>query len=204
MGLIQDLRALSNPAAFEWAEWKGRRIKVEVRSAWGRSRGTASGNVIADEGHITISTRYVYPYGINDEILFRGKRFVITDISGDNYEITPQSTVWVRPELSQEITLTLFEVGQMTRNLRVPTPVITSDGTNITISVDYVQDASIYYETPNEQGIVSPPSSRSTKYTGSFSASGVSAVYAIAIKPGYEPSAVGVWKDDGTTGSNEN
>lgn len=188
MGLIQDLRALSNPAAFEWAEWKGRRIKVEVRSAWGRSRGTASGNVIADEGHITISTRYVYPYGINDEILFRGKRFVITDISGDNYEITPQNTVWVRPELSQEITLTLFEVGQMTRNLRVPTPVITSDGTNITISVDLL-DTNIYYTIDGTY-----PSSLSAKYVEPFAVGSIDTVYAIATRKGYQKSDVGVWK----------
>lgn len=188
MGLIQDLRALSNPAAFEWAEWKDRRIKVEVRSAWGRSRGTASGNVIADEGHITISTRYVYPYGINDEILFRGKRFVITDISGDNYEITPQSTVWVRPELSQEITLTLFEVGQMTRNLRVPTPVITSDGTNITISVDLL-DTNIYYTIDGTY-----PSSLSAKYVEPFAVGSIDTVYAIATRKGYQKSDVGVWK----------
>ena len=204
MGVVTMRWELSNPKATEIAIWKGQRIRVEVVRPKTRARGTASGNVIADSGNITLKTRYMRPWGINDEILFRGKCFVITDISQLSYNVNTQSMSYIRPDMFLETTFTLFEVGQMTRNLRVPTPVITSDGTNITISVDYVQNASFYYETPNEQGIVSPPSSRSTKYTGPFSASGVSAVYAIAVKPGYEPSAVGVWKDDGTTGSNEN
>lgn len=199
MGLVKDLRALSNPAAFEWAVWQGRegnkRIKVEVRSAWNRERGSVAGRILADAGNITVSTRYVYAYGINDAILFRGKKYVITGFDGDNYEITPQNTVLVKSELSQEITMRLFEVNAQTRNLRIPTPVITSNDGEITITVPDVLGASIYYETSDSAGRVTAPSSLSAKYTAPFTTTAPK-VAAIALKKGYMPSEIAVWTDD--------
>lgn len=204
MGLISDLRAISNPSAFEWAVWsrqgKQHKIKVEVRSAWSRDRGTTAGSIIADVGRITVSTRYIYPYGINDHLYFRGKTYVIEGFDGDNYEITPQNTIYIKPELSQEITMRLFEANEQTRNLRVPTPVLTSDGTNVTITVPDVMGASIYYETATEGQRCNNPSSLSKKYSGAIPiGSGntqIKTIAAIALKEGYLPSVVAVWRDD--------
>lgn len=188
MGVVTMRWELSNPKATEIAIWKGQRIRVEVVRPKTRTRGTASGNVIADSGNITLKTRYMRPWGINDEILFRGKRFVITDISQSSYNVNTQSMSYIRPDMFLETTFTLFEVGQMTRNLRVPTPVITSDGTNITISVDLL-DTNIYYTIDGTY-----PSSLSAKYVEPFAVGSIDTVYAIATRKGYQKSDVGVWK----------
>lgn len=178
---------LSNPNAYEIAEWKGKKIRVAVVSDKGRQRANV-GNLIADEGRITISTRVVLDYGINDEILFRGKCYVITAIDDSNSEVAPQNTAIVKATYLQEIKLSLFEVNQMTRNLRVATPVITVADGKATITCSTL-DAEIYYTV---DGYI--PSSLSPQYSMPFEIGSAEVVYAIALKDGRLPSAIGVWR----------
>lgn len=186
MGLVQIMWGLSNPNAFEIAEWKGKRIRVAVVTDKGRQRANA-GNLLADEGGITISTRMVQDFGINDEIKFRGKWYVITAIDDTNNEVAPQNTAIVRADYLQEIRLTLFEVNQKTRNLRVETPVITANGTTATIDCG-TMDAEIHYTT---DGTV--PSSISPLYKSEFDIGTADTIYAIALNNNRQPSKVGKW-----------
>ena len=186
MGIVQALWGLSNPNAYEIAEWKGKRLRVAVVTDKGRQRANI-GNLVADEGGITISTRMVQSFGINDEIKFRGKWYVITAIDDSNSEVTPQNTAVVKAEYLQEIRLTLFEVNQVTRNLRVDTPVITVDGATATITCGTL-DAIIYYTTDG-----TAPSSVSTRYKGAFDVSTADTVYAIALNKNRQPSKLAKW-----------
>lgn len=193
MGLVQDLRALSDSSAFEWAEWRGKRIKVAIKDAYNLMRDTVRGNILADAGRLVISTRYMYPYGINDEIFIRNKRFVITGFSGDNYEITPQNTVLIRPEFTQEITMTLFETGANTRNIRLSPPVITIHGellgtTLFSITSD-MPGATVHYTL---DGTI--PSSLSPVKAATIENTKAEKIYAIAVKKGYITSKTAMWK----------
>lgn len=187
MGLVQVLWGLSNPNAFEIAEWKGKRIRVAVVSDKGRQR-SSTGNLIADEGGITISTRMVLDYGINDEIKFRGKCYVITAIDDSNTEVAPQNTAIVRADYLQEIKMTLFEVNQQTRNLRVETPRITVVDGKVTITCGTL-DADIYYTTDGSR-----PSSAANLYKGGF-ATTADVIKAIATREGYMPSGVSEYEN---------
>lgn len=183
MGLIQALWGLSNPNAFEIAEWKGKRIRVAVVADKGRQRANIGG-LLADEGRITISTRMVLDYGINDEIKFKDKWYVITAIDDSNNEVAPQNTALVKATYLQEIRLSLFEVNQQTRNLRVDTPIITVANGKATITCDTL-DAEIYYTTDGTL-----PNSLSPVYKGEFELGTADTVMAIAIKEGYAASEV--------------
>ncbi len=186
MGLIQALWGLSNPNSFEIAEWKGKKIRVAVVADKGRQRANIGG-LLADEGRITISTRMVLDYGINDEIKFRDKWYVITAIDDSNNEVAPQNTALVKATYLQEIRLSLFEVNQQTRNLRVDTPVITVANGKATITCDTL-DAEIYYTIDGTL-----PNSLSMLYKGEFDVTTVNVVYAIALRKNREPSALAVW-----------
>lgn len=189
MGIIQLLWKTSNQTAYEWAEWRGKynkRIKVEVLHSKDTQRAN-NGNLIADEGRITLRTRYVEQYGINDRIIFRNKTYVITGFSNDNYEILPQNAAVVKGDYLQEITMFLFEVNSNTRNIPCATPVITVSGTTATITCD-TEYATIYYTTNGTR-----PSSVSTKYTAPFDIGTAEKIYAIAVQPNYMPSALGAW-----------
>lgn len=176
----------SDSNAYETAEWNGKTIKVQVVADKRRERNNV-GNLIADEGGITLSTRNTEQYGINDVVKFRGKYYVITAIDDDNYGITPQNTALVKAKLLQEIRLTLFQINSKTRNLHCATPVITVDGTTATITCD-TMDAVIYYSL---DGYV--PSSLSPKYSQPFDIGTADKVYALALKDGRLPSKIGVW-----------
>ena len=186
MGLVQLLWGLSDPNAFETAEWKGKRIRVAVVADKGRQRGNVD-NLLADEGGITISTRMVQDFGINDEIKFRGKWYVITHIDDSNSEVAPQNTAIVKADYLQEIKLTLFEVNQQTRNLRVETPVIAVSGTTATITCGTFE-AEIHYTTDG-----TAPSSISPLYKGEFDIGTADVIYAIALNANRQPSKVGRW-----------
>lgn len=189
MGIVQLLWKTSNQTAYEWAEWRGKynkRIKVEVLHSKDTQRAN-NGNLIADEGRITLRTRYVEQYGINDRIIFRNKTYVITGFSNDNYEILPQNAAFVKGDYLQEITMFLFEVNSNTRNIPCATPVITVSGTTATITCD-TKYATIYYTTNGTR-----PSSMSTKYTAPFDIGTAEKIYAIAVQPNYMPSALGAW-----------
>ncbi len=186
MGLIQALWGLSNPNAFEIAEWKGKKIRVALVSDKGRQRANIGG-LIADEGRITISTRCMYDYGINDEIKFRGKCYVITAIDDSNNEVAPQNTAIVKATYLQEMRLNLFEVNQQTRNLRVDTPVITVANGKATITCATL-DAIIYYTTDGTL-----PNSLSPVYKGEFELGTADTVMAIALHKNRHPSTVAVW-----------
>ena len=189
MGIVQLLWKTSNQTAYEWAEWRGiynKRIKVEILHSKDTQRAN-NGNLIADEGRITLRTRYVEQYGINDRIIFRNKTYVITGFSNDNYEILPQNAAFVKGDYLQEITMFLFEVNSNTRNIPCATPVITVSETTATITCD-TQYATIYYTTNGTR-----PSSMSTKYTAPFDIGTAEKIYAIAVQPNYMPSALGAW-----------
>ena len=189
MGIVQLLWKTSNQTAYEWAEWRGKynkRIKVEVLHSKDNQRAN-NGNLIADEGRITLRTRYVEQYGINDRIIFRNKTYVITGFSNDNYEILPQNAAVVKGDYLQEITMFLFEVNGNTRNIPCATPVITVSENTATITCD-TEYATIYYTTNGTR-----PSSVSTKYTAPFDIGTAEKIYAIAVQPNYMPSALGAW-----------
>lgn len=186
MGLVQALWGLSNPNAFETAEWKGKRIRVEVVIDKGRQRANING-LLADEGRITLSTRMVLNYGINDEIKFRDKLYVITAIDDSNNEVAPQNTAQVSATYLQGIRLNLFEVNQKTRNLHVNKPVISVANNKATIACATL-DAEIFYTI---DGTV--PSSLSTLYKGEFDVSTVDKVFAIALHENRQPSKLVVW-----------
>lgn len=186
MGLVQALWGLSNPNAFETAEWKGKRIRVEVVTDKGRQRANING-LLADEGRITLSTRMVLNYGINDEIKFRDKLYVITAIDDSNNEVAPQNTAQVSATYLQGIRLNLFEVNQKTRNLHVNKPVISVANNKATIACATL-DAEIFYTI---DGTV--PSSLSTLYKGEFDVSTVDKVFAIALHENRQPSKLVVW-----------
>ena len=189
MGIVQLLWKTSNQTAYEWAEWRGKynkRIKVEVLHSKDTQRAN-NGNLIADEGRITLRTRYVEQYGINDRIIFRNKTYVITGFSNDNYEILPQNAAVVKGDYLQEITMFLFEVNGNTRNIPCATPVITVSENTATITCD-TEYATIYYTTNGTR-----PSSVSTKYTAPFDIGTAEKIYAIAVHPNYMPSALGAW-----------
>ena len=189
MGIVQLLWKTSNQTAYEWAEWRGKynkRIKVEVLHSKDTQRAN-NGNLIADEGRITLRTRYVEQYGINDRIIFRNKTYVITGFSNDNYEILPQNAAVVKGDYLQEITMFLFEVNGNTRNIPCATPVITVSENTATITCD-TEYATIYYTTNGTR-----PSSVSTKYTAPFDIGTAEKIYAIAVQPNYMPSALGAW-----------
>lgn len=189
MGIVQLLWKTSNQTAYEWAEWRGKynkRIKVEVLHSKDTQRAN-NGNLIADEGRITLRTRYVEQYGINDRIIFRNKTYVITGFSNDNYEILPQNAAVVKGDYLQEITMFLFEVNGNTRNIPCATPVITVSENTATITCD-TEYATIYYTTNGTR-----PNSMSTKYTAPFDIGTAEKIYAIAIQPNYMPSALGAW-----------
>lgn len=189
MGIVQLLWKTSNQSAYEWANWIGKytkRIKVEMLHSKDTQRAS-NGNLIVDEGRITLRTRYIEQYGINDTIIFRGKRYVITGFANDNYEILPQNAAIVKGDYLQDVTMFLFEVNSDTRNIPCATPVITVSGTTATIICD-TEYATIYYTTNGTR-----PSSMSTKYTGEFDIGTAEKIYAIAVQPNYMPSAVGAW-----------
>lgn len=186
MGLIQAMWGISNPNAFEIAEWKGKKIRVALVSDKGRQRANI-GRLIADEGRITISTRCMYDYGINDEIKFRGKHYVITDIDDSNNEVAPQNTALVKATYLQEMRLNLFEVNQQTRNLRVDTPVITVENGKATITCGTL-DAIIYYTMDGTF-----PNSLSPVYKGEFDLGTADTIWAMALHKNRQPSTVAVW-----------
>lgn len=187
MGIVKTLWSLTDNNAYETAWWNDKPIKVRVVTDKRIDRGNV-GNLITDEGGITVATRYVDKYGINDYVKFRNKLYVITGIDDNNYDILPQNTSLVKADCLQEITLNLFEVNGRTRNLHCATPIITVEGTTATITCD-TMDAVIYYSL---DGYV--PSSLSPKYTQPFDIGEADVVYALAIKDGRLPSTVGVWK----------
>lgn len=176
----------SDSNAYETAEWNGKTIKVQVVADKRRERNNV-GNLIADEGGITLSTRNTEQYGINDVVKFRGKHYVITAIDDDNYDVTPQNTALVKAKLLQEIRLTLFQVNSKTRNLHCATPIITVVDNVATITCD-TMDAVVYYSL---DGYV--PSSLSPKYSQPFDIGTADKVYALALKDGRLPSKIGVW-----------
>lgn len=186
MGIVTEMWKLSESRAYETAVWNGKTIKVEVVEEHRTSRAN-NGNLIADEGRITLKTRFVEPYGINDVVLFRGKKYVIKDTNDGTYENVPQNTAIVKADTIKEITLYLFEVNSNTRNIPCATPVITVSGTTATITCN-TEYATIYYTTNGTR-----PSSVSTKYTAPFDIGTAEKIYAIAVQPNYMPSALGAW-----------
>lgn len=190
----------SNPRATETMIWHEQHIRVEAVRDKTANRGTTAGSIIADTGKIAVKTRFMRKWGVNDVVVFRGKTYVITDISGKSYDVGSQSLSYVRPDRFMETTLELFEVNEQTRNLRVPTPVLTSDGSNVTITVPDVMGASIYYETATEGKRCNNPSSLSNKYSSAIpigsGSTQIKTIAAIALKEGYLPSVVAVWRDD--------
>lgn len=186
MGIVTEMWKLSESRAYETAVWNGKTIKVEVVEEHRTSRAN-NGNLIADEGRITLKTRFVEPYGINDVVLFRGKKYVIEDTNDGTYENVPQNTAIVKADTIKEITLYLFEVNSNTRNIPCATPVITVSGTTATITCD-TEYATIYYTTNGTR-----PSSVSMKYTAPFDIGTAEKIYAIAVQPNYMPSALGAW-----------
>lgn len=192
MGIVSTLWKQSNQSAYEWALWKGKetkRIRVEVVDSKARQRAVAGANIIADEGRITLKTRYVLQYSIDDVITFRNKDYIITGFASDNYEVLPQNTAVVKGDYLQEITMFLYEIGQDTRNLQTETPVITVSQNTATITCPTL-NATIYYTTDGSR-----PNSLSTKYTAPFTIDGsVSKIYAIAICKGFASSLIAVWE----------
>ena len=186
MSIIDIYWRLSLDGAFEWAMWQDKRIKVKVLSPQTLKRGVYN-NIIADEGHLTLQTRFVEDYKIDDEVKFRGKRYVITDVTRDTAEVVPQASMFMDSRL-QDVTLQLFEVNSKTRNLHCATPVITVAGTIATITCD-TMDAVIYYSLNGYA-----PSSLSPKYSQPFDIGTADTVYAIALKDDRLPSRIGVWK----------
>ena len=186
MGLVQFLWTRSDSNAYETAEWNGKTIKVQVVADRRRERGNV-GNLLADEGGITLSTRNAEPYGINDVVIFRGKNYVITAIDDENYDVTPQNTALVKAKLLEEIRLTLFQVNSKTRNLPCDTPIITVVDNVATITCDTL-DATIYYSIDGYA-----PSSLSPKYKEPFAIGTADKVYALALKNNRLPSKLGVW-----------
>lgn len=185
MGMIDVYWRLSMSDAFETAEWNGRRIKVKELSPDDRGRAS-SGNLIADEGRTALQTRYVLDYKINDEVKFRGKTYVITNVKRDTYEALPQSTAIIGAKL-QDITLELFEVNQQTRNLRTDTPVITISDGKATITCDTL-GAEIYYTLDG-----TAPCSISPVYKDEIDVSGADVVYALALHENRQPSRIAKW-----------
>lgn len=186
MGMLDVYWKMSLADAYETAQWQGKKIKVRSLSPQ-QLRRANTGNLLADEGEIALQTRYVNDYKINDEVKYRGKLYVITDVKRDTYEALPQSTAIMGARL-QDITLMLYEVNGSTRNLRCDMPIITVDGTTATITCD-TMDAVIYYSL---DGYL--PSSLSPKYSQAFDIGTADTVYAIALKDGRMPSKIGVWK----------
>lgn len=186
MSIIDVYWRLSLDGAFEWATWQDKRIKVKVLSPQTLKRGVYN-NVIADEGYLTLQTRFVEDYKIDDEVEFRGKRYVITDITRDTAEVVPQASMMMGGRL-QDVTLQLFEVNGNTRNLHCATPIITIVDNVATITCD-TMDAVVYYSL---DGYV--PSSLSPKYSQPFDIGTADKVYALALKDGRLPSRIGVWK----------
>lgn len=186
MGLVQFLWTRSDSNAYETAEWNGKTIKVQVIADKRRERGNV-GNLLADEGGVTLSTRNTEQYGINDVVKFRDKHYVITAIDDNNYDVAPQNTALVKAKMLQEIRLTLFQINSSTRNLHCATPIISVVDNVVTITCDTL-DAVVYYSL---DGYV--PSSLSPKYSQPFNIGTADKVYALALKDGRLPSKIGVW-----------
>lgn len=187
MGLVQFLWSRSDSNAYETAEWNGKTIKVHVIADKRRERGNV-GNLLADEGGITLATRNTEQYGINDVVKFRDKYYVITAIDDNNYDVTPQNTALVNAKYLQEIRLTLFQVNSKTRNLHCATPIISVENNVATITCE-TMDSTVYYSV---DGYL--PSSLSPKYTAPVNIGTADVIFAIALKDGRLPSKVGVWK----------
>lgn len=185
MSIIDLYWRLSLDGAFEWATWRGKKIKVKVLSPDTLKRGVYN-NVLADEGYLTLQTRFVEDYKIDDEVEFRGKHYVITDITRDTSEVVPQAAMYMGGRL-QDVTLQLFEINSNTRHYKVATPQITLVDGNIEITCDTI-GADIYYTTDGTR-----PSAISNKYTKPF-ATTADEIRVLATKDGYAISEVAVWK----------